>query len=356
MKICLLAQTLNPRTGAGVFSGHLVKEVRKQNPNVEFSVMTGEDFLKPSFGALLKNWPRIRSEIRKSDIVHALDGYPYGVMACLASMGILRPIMITAVGSGSIRMLNDFGWRSALLRWAYKRATRITAISRYVAEEVKKVLPNLRIEIINHGVDYEFYAGETTENGRKDSRDKYIVTQGEFKRRKGYLEMLPILKQVMAVYPEMKYVIVANTSRNESYQREVFGLAERLGTRDKIIIKSNLTRKELRAVYQNALLYLSLPINVCGDVEGFGLSIMEAAAAGTPAIIGRGSGADDAVSDGQSGFLVDGLNAKEVVEKILSIIGNEKLREKLSHGAKKWASRNGWERKAKQYMELYEKI
>jgi len=149
---------------------------------------------------------------------------------------------------------------------------------------------------------------------------------------------------------------VADTSRNQSYRDELYELMKKLGIRDKVIIKSNLSREELREIYRNAILYLTLPVNVDGDVEGFGLAIMEAAAAGTPAIVGRGSGADDAVSDGQSGFLVDGSNKEEIIEKILSLTDNKKLRKKLSDGALKWAKENSWESKVKQYMNLYEKV
>ena len=156
--------------------------------------------------------------------------------------------------------------------------------------------------------------------------------------------------------PDLRYMIVANTNRNQTHQNELYELMNKLKIRDKVSIKSNLNREQLREVYKNATLFLTLPINVSGDVEGFGLAIMEAAATGTPAIVGKGSGADDAVSDGKSGFLVDGSNKKEVVEKILSLIDNEGLRKKLSTGASAWAEENRWEGKIKQYLELYEKV
>src|SRR3989344_6811307 len=357
MKICILTQTLNPRTGAGVFTENIIDGIRRSRPHIELSVMTSEDYIKPSIHQVLKSWFHIRGKIRGADIVHALDGYPYGVLACLANIGISRPVIITAVGSGSVRKLSGPGWKSLLLRWAYRRATWITAISHYVAHEIKKVLPELSIEVINHGVDYNFYAG--TADGKSTSvptEYEYIITQGEFKKRKGYVEMLSITKEIMNVRPNMRYVIVADTSRNQSYRDELYELMKKLGIRDKVIIKSNLSREELREIYRNAILYLTLPVNVDGDVEGFGMAIMEAAAVGTPAIVGRGSGANDAVRDGGSGFLVDGRNEEQVVEKILSIIDDENIREKLSNGAKKWASENSWESKVKQYISLYEKI
>src|SRR3989344_7130297 len=355
MKICILTQTFNSQTGAGVFAGNLIDGVKKRDHNMEFSVMTGEDFLKPNIYQLLKNWLHIRNEIKKSDLVHALDAYPYGVIACMANLGVSKPVIITAVGSGSIGKLGNFGWKPQLLRWAYGRATRVTAISHYVAQEIKKVLVDLSIEVINPGVDYDFYASKSGE-AKTSTEYEYIVTQGEFKKRKGYEEILPVIKEVMMVKPDLGYMIVANESRNESYRDKLYKLMEDLGIRDKVTVRSNLSREELRETYRNARLYLTLPTNVEGDVEGFGMAIMEAAAAGTPAVVGKGSGADDAVLDGQSGFLVDGGDRGQVVEKILSIIDDENLREILSDGARRWASQNNWESKMKQYIDLYEKI
>ena len=352
MRICYLAHTLNPKTGAGVFTENLVSGIRAQSKGAEFSVLTSENHIKPDLLGFLKNLPHVRARFREADIVHALDGYPYGVVAALANLGISKPLVITAVGSGSVGLLRQSGLKTELLKWAYQKADKVTAISRYVANEIRNVLPNLSIEVVNHGVDADFFKPL----GTKENDAPYIVTQGEFKRRKGYSEILPIMKKIMDKKPELKYVIVADTGRNKEYQMELQLLLRTLDIEDRVVIKSSLNREKLRETYQRASLYLSLPKNVLGDVEGFGLSILEAAACGVPAVVGRGSGADDAVSDGRSGFLMDGSDEKKIVEKILSILDNKDLHLELSLGARKWAEENVWATKTRTYLKLYEKI
>lgn len=352
MRICYISHTLDPRTGAGVFTENLINGIRDCQKNAEFCVLTSENHIKPSVFSLLLNLPYIRKRFRESDVIHALDGYPYGVVAALANFGISKPLIITAVGSGSIGLLKKTDFKSRLLKWAYKRADKVTAISRYVANEIRNTLPDLSIEVVNHGVDTEFFKPF----GTKENEALHIVTQGEFKRRKGYSEILPIIKQIIEKRSDVKYVIVANTDRNKEYQMELKLLMRILGIEDMVVVKSNLSREELRDTYRKAVLFLSLPKNVNGDVEGFGLSILEAAACGTPAVVGRGSGADDAVSDGNSGYLIDSTDEKVVVEKILSILDNRDLRIKLSTGARNWAEENTWLAKARQYLKLYEEI
>ncbi len=354
MKILLMTQTLDKHTGGGVFASHLIESIEKLSPAITFSVMTSEGDLKPGAYNLLKNWRKIRNEMRKADIVHALDGYPYGVVAYLANIGISKPIMVTAIGSGSVQKLKGWGVRSLILKKAYRNSKELVAISAYVAREIKKEIPELDVSVINPGVDYDFYSS----NSMRKHYDgpTYILTQGEFKRRKGYSQMLPIIKKILDIRPELRYVIIAHTNLNKNYQQELHELIDSLGIRDKVIFKSNLNQEELRESYRNALLYFSLPINIDGDIEGFGMSIMEAAAAGVPAVVGMGSGADDAVCDGVSGFLVRREDEKGIVDKIIHIVDNDLFRQKLAFGATELASKNTWEDKARQYIDLYEKI
>jgi len=356
MKICFLTQTLNQRTGAGVFASNIVDRVSLSRPDIRFSVITGEDYLRPGILNIFRNWSHIRNQVKEADIVHAIDGFPYGVIACLANLGTSKPVIITVIGSGSIGKLSGYGLQSFLLRWAYRRAARITAISNYISNEVQKVLPNLSIIVINPGVDYDFYSKEDNKKYSLIPNAAYVVTQGEFKERKGYMEILPMMKKVIGLRPSVNYVIIGNTGRNQDYQEKLYNKMDKLGIRNKIFVLSDLSGEELRAAFKDAILYFTLPKNHKGDVEGFGMAIMEAAATGTPVVVGKGSGADDAVSDGQSGFLVDGKNEKEVIERILTIIDNRDLRDRLSKGAKKWASENSWESKVRQYVSLYEQI
>ncbi len=354
MKICVFAQTLNPKTGTGVLVGNIVDGVKKQKNDIEFSIMTREDYLKPSAYHILRNWFEIRNKIKESDLLHAFDVYPYGVIAHLVSFGLSKPLVITAIGSGSIQKLHGPGIKSWLVKRTLSKAKNVIAISNYIANEIKKTIPELAIQVINPGVDYGFYSF-SNESMQKDLKSGYILTQGEFKRRKGYSEMLPIIKKVMDVHPNLKYVIVANKERNLEYQKELYELMEKLDIRDRVIVKGNLSQEDLRETYRQASLYFTLPRNIKGDIEGFGMAIMEAAATGTPAIVGRGSGADDAVHDGESGFLVNGESEDGVVEKILEILDNQDGYSTLSTAAKDWARDHQWLNQLRGYIQIYEK-
>ncbi len=357
MKTLYLTHTLNNRTGIGEFASNVINGVRKMS-GITPEVLTSEDFLSVNFFKLIMNWPKIRQKIREADLIHALDTYPYGVMAVLAKLFIKKPLIITAIGSGSLQNLQGKGIRTLLLRYAYRKATIVTAISRYVAEEINKVLPEVSVEVINPGVDYRYWG--RSENSEITSMlhkfQPYLLTVGEIKKRKGYSVLLPILEKIIKNGSEVQYVIVGNRDRNQKYWNELDVLIRNLGIEREVSVLSNISREDLRTVYQNASLYVLLPQNINGDVEGFGLSVIEAAAAGVPAVVGKGSGAEDAVLHGQSGFLVSSENPEEVRSRIEEIIQNPELRRKLSQGALQFAEKMTWENKIKRYIEVYEKI
>jgi phosphatidyl-myo-inositol dimannoside synthase len=357
MKICYLTHTMTPRTGIGEFTINLINGVKRTIPNVDFSMMTGEDFLKPNLFHILLHWVSIRKKIKESEIVHALDAYPYGVIACLTNIFINKPIIITAIGSGSLQLLWKRGWSSYILRWAYKSATCVTAISHYVSDEIKKEIPGLTIEVINPGVQYDFWSH--AEVSPKDSTFEklkpYIISVGEFKKRKGYSEMLPIIREVVKKNPNSCYIIIGNINKNKKYLGELEKLIFDLDIKDNVKILSGLSAEELRSAYSHATAYFTLPKNVEGDIEGFGMSIVEAAAAGTPAVVGKGSGADDAVLDGKSGFLVSSDDSEELVRKLEVLIRDRAVYNQMSLGAQQFAKNMIWENQIKKYIILYQK-
>lgn len=358
MKICYLTHTLTSCTGIGEFATNLLKGVKKSIHNIDFSIMTGGDLLKPNLFYILFHWVSIRKKIKKSEIVHALDAYPYGFIACLANIFIGRPVIITAIGSGSLQLLWKGGWRSYLLRWVYKRATYITAISHYVADEIKKEIPELTMEVINPGIQYDFWSSKKTnvKDHIFEKLEPYFISVGEFKKRKGYSEMLPIIKEVLKNNPNLSYVIVGNTNKNKKYLDELKKLISSLDIENNVKILSGLSAEELRSAYSHATAYFALPKNVDGDIEGFGMAIVEAAATGTPAVVGKGSGADDTISNGKNGFLISVDGKEDLMKALESLITDRHLHAKMSLEAQQFAKDIKWENQIKKYIMLYKKI
>jgi phosphatidylinositol alpha-1,6-mannosyltransferase len=61
------------------------------------------------------------------------------------------------------------------------------------------------------------------------------------------------------------------------------------------------------------------------DAEGFGIVFLEAAASGCPVIAGRSGGTEDAVIDGETGFLVTPTDVDAVAAATIRLLTDEPL-------------------------------
>jgi len=99
-------------------------------------------------------------------------------------------------------------------------------------------------------------------------------------------------------------------------------------------------RMELARAYKTSDIFMMLSENQSdGDVEGFGISILEANLYGKPAIGSMGCGIEDAIKPGINGELVDGSNDSEISEAITNILNRK---EQYSCGTIEWVSRHNW--------------
>lgn len=364
MRICYLNHDLKNTTGAGRFGLALVGEMENIFPEAEITVLTSEASGNPwelpviragIFGFAASVF-RVRRIIKSSDIVHALDGWPYGVVAALASFGLKKKLIITAIGSGAVAPLYNF-WRRSLTRWAYRRADVLTAISRNTKNEILRVVPDLDIKVINHGVNFSKF--QDTSPKLQDTRYRpYILSVGTLKKRKGYEYSIKAFAEVAERFPELKYIIVGKGEEKENLKFQVSSSkpsprAQAEGLQDRVIFLDNLSEEELIGLYHNAELFILLPQDVNKDMEGFGLVFLEAAACGLPVVATKNGSAEDAVLDGQNGILVPPQNAAAAAEALIKILSDSLLKESMSKESVAFAQKMSWRKTAFAYAKLY---
>jgi phosphatidylinositol alpha-1,6-mannosyltransferase len=86
-----------------------------------------------------------------------------------------------------------------------------------------------------------------------------------------------------------------------------------------------------------------------GDVEGFGIAILEANALGVPAIGSLGCGIEDAIHDGKSGLLVQHDDAKAFIVALQQLLDHKV---EFSKEAKDWAQLHDWRVIIDRYLEV----
>lgn len=346
MKICYLNHDSSPSTGAGRFYNSLSAAVKKAIPGVSIEVLTSENILRPNKLKLIFRIPKIRKIFTNCDLIHALDGWPYGVIAAIANLGLRKPLIITAIGTGAVKPLyNPF--KRWLMKWAYKRADKVVAVSHNTKKEILKFLPDLKIEVINHGVNF---ANFQSLNPTTPYPKPYVLSVGALKKRKGYEYSIEAFAEVAKKFPELKYVIVGGGPERKNLELRIMNYE----LRNRVVFMDNLPEEELIALYKNAELFILLSQDDQKDIEGFGLVFLEAAAAGLPVVASRGTSAEDAVLDGQNGILVPPRDWKAAAEAIEKVLGDSNLRKSFSERSLRFAQSMTWDVAAKKYKVLYE--
>ena len=126
----------------------------------------------------------------------------------------------------------------------------------------------------------------------------------------------------------------------EGYERPALEAQRDLaGAQDWLTLPGRLSDAELVDLYRRAWVVASTSVR-----EGWGMTLTEAAACGTPVVATRIAGHLDAVAEGESGYLVD--TSEELTQAIDSILANPLVRRRLSQGALRHAGAMTWERTA----------
>lgn len=209
----------------------------------------------------------------------------------------------------------------------FYRRTPIVTLSESSKQELIEELrfKAQRVTVVSPGVDTRFSPG-----GEK-SPSPLVVAAGRLVPVKRFDELIEVLLRVKEEHPRLEAVIIG-----EGYKREQLEAQLReTGAERWIRLAGHVTDDELLDLYRRAWVIASAAAR-----EGWGMTITEAAACGTPAVATRIAGHLDAVVDGHSGLLVE--RRDQFVDALGSTLRDEDARERMSRAAIEHAARFTW--------------
>jgi phosphatidylinositol alpha-1,6-mannosyltransferase len=229
------------------------------------------------------------------------------------------------------------GIRGKLTHLAAKKLNHMYAVSAFTAAFLREDgVTNL--SILPNGLDASFL--ESSQIKQEDygwQGVPRLLTVGNVTPRKGQHRIVAALPALRSAFPTLHYHMVGLPSAQPNVQ----ALAEQLDVANALTFHGRLPSKaDLMRAYASADVFIMLSENqLNGDVEGFGIAILEANAFGIPAIGAKGCGIEDAISE-DSGILVDGNNPQKITEALTKIMANYAH---YSRGARAWAEKHNWE-------------
>ncbi|MEK7154223.1 MAG: glycosyltransferase family 4 protein [Patescibacteria group bacterium] len=353
MKIVYLTGSTNPKNGWGRYASDLIGGIK--NAGHEVLVLKEIDDGYEGLPVLRRGISifvtalRIRRYVKTCDIIHALDGYPYGVVAALANLRLNKKLVITGLGTYAVAPL--YNWRTAsLLKWGYARANNVVAISNYTKQEILKKVFLKEIKVISPGIDFEKFHKD-----KVASSENFILSVGALKFRKGYHVSIPAFAFAKTKIPGLKYKIVGS-QRDISYFNYLKKLAGDYGVDKDVEFLTGVSDEELSRLYRSARLFILTSVNQGHHFEGFGLVFLEAAAAGLPVIGTTGNGIVDAIRDGFNGMLVPQNDIPKTAEALAKIVLNEEIAKEFSQNSYDWTKQHSPDKMASEYLRVYERL
>lgn len=207
------------------------------------------------------------------------------------------------------------------------RTTPIVTLSRSSRDEIVDYLglPDANVSVVPPGIDERFSPA-----GPRSS-SPLVVAVGRLMPSKRFEDLVDAMVEVRRTVPDAQLVIVG-----DGYERPA--LEERIeshGARDWIRLAGRVSDEELLALYRRAWLVASASV-----AEGWGMTLTEAAACGTPAVATDIAGHRDSVDPDRSGILTRG--PREFASTIAAVLTDAVLREHLSRGALDHAATLTW--------------
>ena len=385
MRVLFLTDSLSDLDGVGRYAMRLIAAMEQAEPGLEVEVLLARKH-RPTSSQVPPHW-RVRVALppdyffymsrlrfwvwtmlsvfatwraaRRADLVHAIKDYPHSFVALKAARLAGKPCVATAHGTYTIQPLLDER-HAARARRTYAGFARMISVSHYTRRRLLEILSPAeldpdRIEVVTNAVAAEHYEVARGLTGRSWTEVPFTLGIGELKERKGHHLALEAWCRVARDHGNLHHFIVGKLS-GDTYQESLLERARRAGLDDRLHLLGNVTEDEKIDLLQRARVFLHTPVTAAdGGFEGFGIVYLEAAAAGTPSIGTRDSGAEDAVLDGESGRLVD-ADPEAVAGALREFLEDVPGRERMAKLARAHARATTWQANAARVLTLYREV
>lgn len=306
-------------------------------------------------------WSRsIDSWCRKGGgLVHLGNIRPCGYAVGLGTLLTGTPYLLYVNGGDLLRELRFV--RQAARRWSgrhlYSRAAGIVANSRWTAELARDTVARfgsrpIPVAAIDLGTDPVFFSPRRDTGALRRHFElgdaPLLLTVARLVPHKGQDIALRVLAGLGGEFPELRYLVVGEGRDRQRLQT----LSRELGLGNRVIFAGALSDEEIAEAYATATLYIGLSrIDSEVGAEGFGISFIEAAASGVPAVGGDSGGVRSAVRDGETGLVVPPIDVEAVSAAVRLLLSDHERRKALGAAARAAVETHyNWDRVARETL------
>lgn len=225
-----------------------------------------------------------------------------------------------------------------LMPLVYKNQKVIT-VSNSSKQEIIKLGKDLfgAIEIVNPGIHTEkFLTLKKTENPS-------FLYLGRLQPYKNIEVAIKAFADVTAKFPDATLTIAGFGESMLTLKK----LTSELGLEKSVIFTGRVSEEKKYQLLSESWVMIQPSM-----IEGWGITVIEANASGTPVIAANVNGLRDSVVDGTTGMLVKPKDIKMFSKVMIDLIENKEFRDYLSAQAKKWSTNFSWASSAEKFLRI----
>ena len=197
------------------------------------------------------------------------------------------------------------------------------------------------ISMLYNAVDHDDYLHDE----RLRSTTPLVGYFGRLKKYKCVEHFIRAIPAVIESVPDANFVIMGGGDDSPRLEQ----LVNQLGIANRVTFTGYVSDRD-KVEWLNRMWFAVNP----SPKEGWGLTVIEANACGTPVIAADSPGLRDSVVDGETGILYPFGQINILEEKMIFLLQNEKIRNKLSKNSLNWALEFNWDESANQAVRIME--
>ncbi len=350
-------------TSTGRYVDKLIEYLARLKPDLEIAVLTKShrlEFMKK----IAPNFEVIKSDYKEFTFAEqfGLAWQLYKLKPDLVHFSMTQqPVLyfgksITTVHDLTTARFNnpDKNWlvfkiKQLVYKLVIRRAAHKSKLVLTPSEFVKKDLADFAGTSSNKiRVTYEA-ADKILESAEKyEALDgkKFIMYVGRPTPHKNLPRLVEAFNIVRRSVPELRLVLVG---KNDANFERLKTYAKNRNLDSQVIFTGFIDEGQLRWLYENAASYAFPSLS-----EGFGLPALEAMVYGVPVVSSNSTCLPEIYGDAAEYF--DPKNISDMADKILKVLTEEELAEKLSKKGRAQASKYSWQKMAEQTLGAYKEV
>ena len=227
-----------------------------------------------------------------------------------------------------------------LIRRIGRGVDSLTYLGEYTHQMISRALDQrakLAMVKIAPGIDTQHFSPRNSDDLRtslKLAEKKVIVCVARLVHRKGQDRLIEAMPEILSAIPNAHLLIVGEGP----YRQQLVKRVNQLKIEDAVTFVGRIGYEQLpEYICVGDLFAMPSRSRFWGlEVEGLGISYLEASACGLPVIAGNSGGAPDAVDEGKSGVVVSGIDNDAIAKAVVKFLNDPEISKTMGNYGRKW--------------------